>query len=160
VATAGNGEEALSRIEEEEFDVIVTDIVMPGLGGLDVLEKSRLLGPQSAVILMTGHPSLDTAIAALRRGACDYIEKPFHLDGLMLRVRHLLGHREMVWRRARMISAGRSGSSSASTSRTSSPRRTWTSARRRACSGSAWLPSTASSAPGPMGRHLPDAGSM
>jgi len=98
VATAGSGEEAVTRLEEQEFDVIVTDLVMPGLGGLDVLEKARLLDPRAAVILMTAYASLDTAIAALRRGACDYLEKPFTMGDLKLRVRRLLQYREMVWR--------------------------------------------------------------
>ena len=98
VATAGSGEEAVTRLEEQEFDVIVTDLVMPGLGGLDVLEKARLLDPRAAVILMTAYASLDTAIAALRRGACDYLEKPFTAGDLKLRVRRLLQYREMVWR--------------------------------------------------------------
>ena len=98
VATAGSGEEAVTRLEEQEFDVIVTDLVMPGLGGLDVLEKARLLDPRAAVILMTAYASLDTAIAALRRGACDYLEKPFTVGDLKLRVRRLLQYREMVWR--------------------------------------------------------------
>src|SRR5207247_307066 len=98
VATAGSGEEAVTRLEEQEFDVIVTDLVMPGLGGLDVLDKARLLDPRAAVILMTAYASLDTAIAALRRGACDYLEKPFTAGDLKLRVRRLLQYREMVWR--------------------------------------------------------------
>ena len=98
VATAGSGEEAVTCLEEQEFDVIVTDLVMPGLGGLDVLEKARLLDPRAAVILMTAYASLDTAIAALRRGACDYLEKPFTVGDLKLRVRRLLQYREMVWR--------------------------------------------------------------
>ncbi len=98
VATAGSGEEAVTRIEEQEFDLILTDLVMPGLGGLEVLDKARLLDPRAAVILMTAHASLDTAIAALRRGACDYLEKPFTLGDLKLRVRRLLQYREMVWR--------------------------------------------------------------
>src|SRR5215467_15517578 len=51
VATAASGEEAVTRLAEEEFDVVVTDLVMPGLGGLDVLERARLLGLRTAVIL-------------------------------------------------------------------------------------------------------------
>ncbi len=98
VATAGSGEEALSRIAEQEFDVILTDILMPGVGGLEVLERSRLVSPRAAVILITGHASLDTAITALRCGACDYLEKPLDLDVLSLRVRHLVQHREAIWR--------------------------------------------------------------
>jgi DNA-binding NtrC family response regulator len=66
VATAGNGEEALARVEEEEFDIIVTDIVMPGIDGLEVLERSRVLNPRAAVIVMTAYAALETAIAALR----------------------------------------------------------------------------------------------
>ena len=99
VATASSGEEALHRLEEQAFDVIVADIVMPGgLGGLQLLEKSRLLDPRVAVILMTGYATLDTAIAALRSGAADYLEKPFSVDELKLRVQRLLQLREEIWR--------------------------------------------------------------
>ena len=94
VATAESGEVAVTRLSEEEFDVIVTDLVMPGLGGLEVLDRARLLGLRAAVILMTAHASLNTAIAALRGGACDYLEKPFALADLSLLVRRLIEHRE------------------------------------------------------------------
>src|SRR5207249_11560766 len=98
VATAGSGEEALSRVEQEDFDVIVTDIVMPGLDGLEVLERSRVLNPRAAVIVMTAYAALETAIAALRRGACDYLEKPFSVDVLKERVQRLLQCRETIWK--------------------------------------------------------------
>ena len=98
VATAGSGAEALSCLKTEAFDVILLDIVMPDVGGLEVLDRSRLLCPRAAVILMTGYATLDTAIAALRRGACDYFEKPFKLDVLSVRVRHLVEQRQAVWR--------------------------------------------------------------
>src|SRR5262245_32764814 len=98
VATAGSGSEALSRLATQPFDVILADIVMPDVSGLEVLERSRLLCPRAAVILMTGYATLDTAIAALRRGACDYLEKPFGLDVLSVRVRHLVQQREAIWR--------------------------------------------------------------
>ena len=98
VATASSGEEAISRIAEQEFDVILTDIVMPGVGGLAVLERSRLLNPRAAVILMTAYASLETAIAALRHGAWDYLEKPFCLDELSARVERVLEQREALWR--------------------------------------------------------------
>src|SRR5262245_36511360 len=97
VATAESGEEAVARIEEQEFDVIVTDLVMPGLDGLHVLDRARVLGPRAAVILMTAHATLDTAIAALRAGASDYLEKPFEIDDLMHLVRRVLQHRERIW---------------------------------------------------------------
>jgi DNA-binding NtrC family response regulator len=93
VATAGSGREALTRIEAEAFDVIVTDVVMPDLSGLDLLEHSRRLSPEVAVILISGHATVDAAIQALRKGACDYLQKPFVLDELALTVQRLLRHR-------------------------------------------------------------------
>jgi DNA-binding NtrC family response regulator len=98
VATAESGEEALARIEKQDFDLIVTDIVMPGLSGLEVLERSRLVNPRAAVIVITGYATLETAITALRRGACDYLEKPVALDELNLRVRRALESREVTLR--------------------------------------------------------------
>ena len=96
VATACSGEEALTRIEAQEFDIVLTDLVMPGLNGLDLLERSRVLDPGAAVIVMTGYATLETAVAALRRGACDYLEKPFSLDELTRCVRRLLQYHEVL----------------------------------------------------------------
>ena len=93
VATAKSGEEALTRIETQEFDVIVSDLVLPGLDGLAVLERSRTLNPRAGVILITAYATLETAIAALRQGACDYLEKPFDIDDLTLRVQRVLRDR-------------------------------------------------------------------
>ena len=93
VATAGSGREALTRIEAEAFDVIVADVVMPDLSGLDLLEHSRRLSPEAAVILISGHATVDTAIQALRRGACDYLQKPFVLNELASTVQRLLRQR-------------------------------------------------------------------
>src|SRR5207245_8102283 len=94
----GSGEEALTRVEEQDFDVIVTDIVMPGLNGLEVLERSRVLNPRVSVIVMTAYAALETAITALRGGACDYLEKPFSVDVLKERVQRLLQYRETIWK--------------------------------------------------------------
>jgi DNA-binding NtrC family response regulator len=90
VATAGSGAEALTRIEEQEFDVIVADVVMPGVGGLEILEWSRVLNPGTRVILMTGHATVEMAIEALRKGAGDYLQKPFGLPDLARCVQRLL----------------------------------------------------------------------
>jgi CheY-like chemotaxis protein len=96
VTTAATGEEALSRLARQGFDVVVSDIKMPGLTGLDVLERSRMLNPRPGVVLMTGYATLDTAIEALRRGASDYLLKPFEVDDLRLGVQRALHHREPV----------------------------------------------------------------
>ncbi len=93
VATAGSGEEALARIEAQEFDLILADVVMPGVNGFEVLERSRVLHPGVAVILMTGHATVEMAIEALRKGACDYLQKPFVLHDLARVVQRLLRRR-------------------------------------------------------------------
>ncbi len=90
VATAGSGSEALTRIDENAFDVIVADIRLPGASGLEVLERSRLRNPGARVILMTGHGTVETAVEALRKGAGDYLLKPFLLEDLALCVQRLL----------------------------------------------------------------------
>jgi DNA-binding NtrC family response regulator len=81
VATAGSATEALLRIEEQRFDVIVAEMLTSGVSGLTLLERSRMLNPAAAVVL-TGHATVDTAIEALRKGASDYLQKPFQLDDL------------------------------------------------------------------------------
>ncbi|PYM94288.1 MAG: Fis family transcriptional regulator [Candidatus Rokuibacteriota bacterium] len=98
VATATGGEEALSRVEQQDFDVILTDIVMPGVDGLEVLERSRLLNPRASVVVMTAYAALETAISALRGGACDFLEKPFEIEDVKQRVRRLLQYRETIWK--------------------------------------------------------------
>jgi DNA-binding NtrC family response regulator len=87
VAAVGSGEEAVARLREENFDVVVCDIVLPGIRGLDVLRQARSLRPSPTFILITGHASVDTAVAALRHGASDYLVKPFRLADLAARVR-------------------------------------------------------------------------
>jgi DNA-binding NtrC family response regulator len=93
VATAGSGEEALTRLARSGFDVLVSDIKMPGLTGLDVLERSRALDPALAVILMTGYATIETAVEALRRGASDYLRKPFRVEELRQSVQRALSLR-------------------------------------------------------------------
>ncbi len=79
---ATSGEEALKRMEEEDFYVIVTDMVMPGVDGLALLEAARKKHPPPEVILMTAHATVQTCREALQKGAADYIEKPFEIGEL------------------------------------------------------------------------------
>ncbi len=90
VATAGSGTDALRRLERERFDAIIADIVLPDLSGLEVLERSRALRPSAAVILITGRASVESAVEALRKGADDYLRKPFLLDDLGAALRRVL----------------------------------------------------------------------
>jgi DNA-binding response OmpR family regulator len=97
VQTASSGEEAILRIKEESFDLILLDLKMPGIGGIEVLEYLVENSPDSQVILLTAHGSLESAIDALRLGAQDYLLKPSSpktilasvARALKLRIEHL-----------------------------------------------------------------------
>ncbi len=82
VTTAGNAQEALAECEKKEFDVILSDIIMPGDDGIRLLERVRELSPMIRFILVTGEPTVETATAALRMGAFDYLPKPVKKDTL------------------------------------------------------------------------------
>jgi two-component system response regulator AtoC len=87
VATASDGEEALARAAEWSPDLILTDVRMPGLDGLEFLERHREAGGTARTIVMTAYGSQDLAVEAIRKGAYDYIDKPFSPEALLLRVR-------------------------------------------------------------------------
>ncbi len=89
VSGAKNGLEARQAIEKEHFDIVITDIKMPGLDGLSLLEGIKEKGMETDVIVITGFGSIDSAVEAMKKGAYDYITKPFNLDELLLRVRKI-----------------------------------------------------------------------
>ena len=92
VRTAGSAEEAMAIMADQGFELIISDIIMPGLSGVDLLRKAHDLQPQTLVVLITAFATVETAVEALREGASDYIVKPFKLDEIRLRVRRLLEH--------------------------------------------------------------------
>ncbi len=79
-------EEAIERITSESFDLVLLDIVMPQTSGIDILPELRRLSPKTQIIMITGFPSTDDAVAAIKKGACDYITKPFKPDELFSKV--------------------------------------------------------------------------
>lgn len=82
IDVASNGERALETLESQSFDVVLTDLRMPRMGGLDLLSEMRERGINSQVIVMTAFSTTETALEAMRRGAYDYIVKPFQLDSV------------------------------------------------------------------------------
>ena len=90
VVTAGDVESARLHFESDEFDLVVTDVRMPGGSGIDLLHSVREESPDTVVIIMTAFASTDTAIAAVRDGAYDYITKPFKVEELRLVVEKAL----------------------------------------------------------------------
>ena len=92
VASAESGLEALEKIEEMMPDLVMLDIWMPGLDGIETLEKIKTHHPALQVIMMSGHGNIETAVKATKVGAYDYIEKPLSLEKLLLSINNALAH--------------------------------------------------------------------
>jgi DNA-binding NtrC family response regulator len=90
VDEAGNGNAALERLHEGYFDVVVSDLKMGGSDGLDVLRTTKTLHPTASVILMTAFGSVTTAVEAMKHGAFDYVQKPFELEEMEVKVEKAL----------------------------------------------------------------------
>jgi two-component system response regulator HydG len=87
---AGNGQAALDVLRVEEVDLVITDLKMAEVSGLDVLRGAKRLSPETEVILLTGHGTVESAVDAMRGGAFDYVTKPFEPSELLHRVRNAL----------------------------------------------------------------------
>jgi len=93
VLTIGSSLEGSKIIKKEEFDVIITDLKMEGLKGLDLLEEAKKMAPLTPVIIITAFGTIESAIQAMKMGAYDYITKPFPMDELILTVKKALENR-------------------------------------------------------------------
>jgi len=82
VVTAEDGRQALAFLEREAFDVALLDLVMPGATGLEILRRLQASGSPTAVVMITGHGSVDVAVDAMKAGALDFLEKPFEIEAL------------------------------------------------------------------------------
>jgi two-component system alkaline phosphatase synthesis response regulator PhoP len=96
VTSAYTGPEALAKIQSEYFDLVVLDIMLPGLDGLSVLETMRLGKVESPVLVLSARNASADRIAGLRKGADDYLTKPFELEELLLRVQKLIEKNKKV----------------------------------------------------------------
>jgi len=97
VTQVADGTAALAALATEDFDIIISDVRMPGADGLEVLQRAREQCPQSMVLLMTAHATVDTAVQALRRGAQDYLLKPVLFEDALHKIEYLLQHRQTAW---------------------------------------------------------------
>ena len=95
VRAAASGEEGLRLFDQEHFDAVITDITMPGISGMDVLEAVRQRDPAMHVIMITAYGTIESAVAAMRRGAFDYITKPFNREELRLTLEKALKMRRL-----------------------------------------------------------------
>ena len=91
VKTVNNGTSAIAALEEDDFDVMVLDLKMPGMDGLTTLKETLKLELHTEVLILTGHGAVDSAIEALKLGALDYMTKPFEIDELVEKIEEAAG---------------------------------------------------------------------
>ncbi len=96
VTGSTNGLDALQIIEADSFDVLIADMKMPGMTGIELLERVKDRSPETDVIIITGFASIGSAIEAMRKGAAEYVTKPFDLDELVLKVRKLSDRKALI----------------------------------------------------------------
>ncbi len=96
VEVVSNGRAALERLEQKHFRLLVTDLKMPGMSGLEVLQAIRSFQPELPVILITGYAAIDNAVEAMKNGATDYLSKPFANDELVSKVKHAIKSRAVL----------------------------------------------------------------
>jgi two-component system nitrogen regulation response regulator NtrX len=95
IFTASNGYEALKRIEQEAPDLVLLDIWMPGLDGIETLKEIKKSNPVIQVIIITGHGTIETAVSATKLGAFDLIEKPLSIDKVIVAINRALNYRRL-----------------------------------------------------------------
>lgn len=118
VTASASGADAMKRLENERFDVVLTDLRMEGVDGMDVLRASRALQPDAEVIFITGYATAESAVQALKHGAFYYIAKPFRLEEVRKVVAEALEKAACGARTTRSDARSRTGV----TARASSPR--------------------------------------
>ncbi|MDR0629968.1 MAG: sigma-54 dependent transcriptional regulator [Treponema sp.] len=102
VVTAAQGDEGWKRFQKGDLDLVITDLRMAGLSGEELLKRITAESPGIPVIVLTGHGTVETAVAAMRNGAYDFLTKPVNLDRLSLLVKRALQNRELVLKHRRM----------------------------------------------------------
>ena len=90
VTCAANGQDALKLYKEENFDIILSDLNMAPMDGLELLHKVKEINSDAIFIMITGYPSISSSIEAIRKGAKDYITKPFNIDEIRVKVERVL----------------------------------------------------------------------
>lgn len=101
VTSTTSSSQALELLKQQEFDLLLLDVRMPEINGLEVMRQVRQFAPDIAIVVITGYASIETAIEAVRQGAADFLPKPFQLDNLRLAVAEALAKRDLARERAR-----------------------------------------------------------
>ncbi len=96
VDLAEDGNKGIEKLKNAEYDVVLCDIKMPGLDGIEVLERLMELGLDTPVVMISGHGNIDTAVDSIKKGAFDYIEKPLDLNRLLITIRNAMDKSNLV----------------------------------------------------------------
>lgn len=95
VDDAENGNAGLEKVKENAYDLLLVDLMMPGISGLELIAKIHLIDPEIILVVITGHATIETAVEAMKKGAYDYLPKPFPPDALIAIVRRGLEKRTL-----------------------------------------------------------------
>jgi len=96
ITQAENGFEAIGRFQGGGYDLVISDVMMPGMGGLELLKRIRKIDPITPVILITAHPETEVAVSAIKTGAVDFLPKPFKIEDLLFKVNIYLRERKIL----------------------------------------------------------------
>jgi len=96
VITAESGEKALRIIQQKKIKIMLADLIMPGINGIELMKKAREIVPSISTVIITAHGTIQTAITAIREGAYDYIEKPFCPEKVELLIKNLVEHHDLI----------------------------------------------------------------
>lgn len=100
VSTVMRGEDAIERLSNEEIDLLISDIRLPDIYGIDVLQESKVVQPKTDVVIITGYPTLEDAKESIRLGALEYLEKPFTPDFMINVAKRVFDKRGWILRKA------------------------------------------------------------
>lgn len=96
VDLAEDGMKAIEKVKSAEYDVVLCDIKMPGIDGIEVLQQLAQISPDTPVVMISGHGNIDTAVESIKKGAFDYIEKPLDLNRLLITIRNAMDKLNLV----------------------------------------------------------------
>lgn len=96
ISEAENGSIALEKCRQSRFDLVISDVMMPGMGGMELLNQLREINPDTSVIMITAHPAVELTVSAMKRGAIDFLKKPFDIDDLLFKVNIYLNEKTIL----------------------------------------------------------------
>ncbi|HEY4699407.1 MAG TPA: response regulator [Nitrososphaerales archaeon] len=95
VDSTGNGKHGLEFIKNKDYDIIMTDLIMPFIGGMEILHQVKQSNPKTHVILITAYATVENAVEAMKSGASEYITKPFKIDEVKMKIRKIIAESDI-----------------------------------------------------------------